>query len=54
MTSDICLSADGEKEDLAWIQVIAISFKLWQESLALCCQSADLEHLKAISFEFGT
>lgn len=36
------------KEDLAWIQVIAISFKLWLKSLVLCCQSADLEHLKAI------
>lgn len=32
---DICLNGGGEKEDLAWMQVMAISSKMWLKSLIL-------------------
>lgn len=51
---NICMNGGGEKEDLAWMQVMAISSKIWLKSLILFCQSADMERLKVISLAFQT
>lgn len=51
---DTGLNGSREEESLVWMQVMAVGFKLGLQSLVLCCQSANLEHMKAISPAFGT